>query len=236
MKPVRKHPPEKKNHLELIFGEGGYNGEGPLLELGFGPDASVAERLLNMEEFRGSYFGYDQNRASVRKAREQYSENFRFNFFHDDTFNSMLNPEGFVSSGDFILPFRSDFFEAALVSGTFLHMYPHDVANQMREIGRVLAPGSQAVMQMLLMTPQAKHACLEGDLSDPFPIHKSFDGSAYVADRDLKEMLIGFDPLFVNRICYESGLGVIMQHPGDWWSKDNQDPDLLRVIKRRSFD
>jgi SAM-dependent methyltransferase len=124
---IRSDRYRRESHLENVAGFGDHAGQ-TIVEVGCGVGTDGSRFL----EGGARYLGVDQSDVAVRTARETFD---------------MLGLGGVVVQGNAtVLPFRSEAVDFVYSNGVLHHIPDTDAA--VREVHRVLRPGSQCVVML----------------------------------------------------------------------------------------
>ena len=205
-----------------------------LLDVGSGI-GNLAVALL--DDLRGGYDGLEIHAEAVRWCQSAItSRNPSFRFHHADVRNQAYNPTGRERPSTYRFPFPDSSFDFVFLGSVFTHLFPDAVANYVREVSRVLAPGGTCVASYFLLNDESRAGISAGrsflsftvaDESRLFLLH----------DPAVPEAAIALDEEFIRRTHAEAELEIVDVRRGRWWSGGADDQDVItarRTLARRS--
>ena len=174
--------------------------------------------LIDFLDERGSYTGFDINRTGVAWCRERIgSRHPNFTFQHIDVYNGRYNPSGTTEPSAYTFPLDSAQFDFVVLTSVFTHMFPPEVAQYLREVGRLLRPGGRALISFFLRNAESAALIERGQSSLHFPHERKSASGAYAIEREsVPEDAVAFDEALVRRFYDESGLNIRTIHYGTW--------------------
>lgn len=117
----------------------------------------MAVPLTRYLSARGHYEGFDIVASGITWCQEKITPaypNFRFQLA--DVYNHMYHQEGKYKASEYRFPFEDASFDFVFLTSVFTHMFPHDMANYLKEIARVLKPGGRCLITYFLWNMEAQ--------------------------------------------------------------------------------
>jgi len=173
----------------------------------------------------GGYVGFDISEDAVRWLNTHYAPHlphFRFHLFH--VRNARYRPTIGQRADRITFPWDDDSFDMACSFAVFMHMQQAEIANYLREIGRVLRPGGRAVLTLMAIT--------EADHELPVLKNRSYSpiGNGVYAQRpDQPTFGLAFRRELIEAMAIESGLSVVAYTEGSWHGREPVDPAVPYV-------
>ncbi|GJM35517.1 MAG: hypothetical protein DHS20C18_45180 [Saprospiraceae bacterium] len=126
--------------LQYFISDAGLQPQHDVLDIGSGI-GRIAVPLTTYLNESGSYEGFDVVETGVDWCKQHISSRFsNFNFEYISLENDLYRSQG-TSAAVFTFPYTDASFDFVVLSSVFTHMLPEEVANYLKEIGRVLRPG-----------------------------------------------------------------------------------------------
>ena len=197
---------------------GGLQPSSRVLDVGCGLGV-MAARLTRFLQPSGSYCGMDIVKVGVEWAQRNIASRFpNFSFVHADVYNKHYNPKGKVLPEQFSFPFPDREFDFIIVKSVFTHLLPETVRQYLREIRRVMRPGSRCLATAFLLNQESLKLIGSGHSS----IHLShrLDGCR-VVDPSFPETAVGLPEEEFLQWCRQIGISVQLPvHYGAWCGRD----------------
>ena len=131
-----------------------YTGAGPtsrFLDVGCG-SGRMARHFVDYVEPPGRYVGLDVVKPFIEWCETHISAASPvFEFYHQDVYNGLYNPEGRHKASEYRFPFEDESFDVVFLASVFTHMLPEDIENYLREIRRLLKPEGTCFSTWLLL-------------------------------------------------------------------------------------
>ena len=193
----------------------------------------IAVPLTDYLSEKGSYEGFDVVEVGVRwceKAITRRYPNFRFHYVDLD---NDLYRSGGGNAADFRFPYSDDDFDLVVLTSVFTHMLPGEVANYLREIGRVLRPGGCCFATFFLWNEAAERLS-RGNPHFAFP-HDH--GHYRLMDAQVQAANVAYEEDHLRREMIEAaGLEVEQAHYGYWAGREKaQCKDFQDILVLRKF-
>ena len=131
----------------------GLTTETDFLEVGCGV-GRLAYELADIIEV-GTYAGFDVSPTAIDWLNENYASklsNFRFDLL--DVFSARFHPDAESHGSDVRFPYDDDSFDMSGSFAVFIHIELDVVQNYLRELARVMRPGSRSVHTFFALTGQ----------------------------------------------------------------------------------
>ena len=131
------------NQVRLLR-ELGLTSQTDLLEVGCGVGRLAYELSDVLTE--GTYAGFDVSTSAIDWLHEHYAPhlpNFRFELF--DVQSPRFRPEGGQAASAVRFPYDDDAFDMSVSFAVFIHMDIDGITAYLRELARVMRPGSRSV-------------------------------------------------------------------------------------------
>ena len=177
---------------------------------GLGRVAIPLQRVIH----EGSYNGFDivseiihWNTVNITGV----SPNFVFD--HLDVRNSTYNPGGELDPAEARFPYPTDSFSFAFATSLFSHLQEDAASAYLRELGRVLRPGSQAVLTFFIMNPMVEKRVEAGETDIAFP-HRWEHGR--FNNLDQPDDAVAYDRDWLLGVIEDLGFEVDSVHWGRW--------------------
>ncbi|MFN7917914.1 MAG: class I SAM-dependent methyltransferase [Vicinamibacterales bacterium] len=173
------------------------------------------------------YDGVEINAEAVAWCGRDITARYpHFRFHHADIFSQAYNPRGTATASTWRFPFDDQQFDFVFLGSVFTHLMPADVANYLREIGRVLRPGGTCVASHFLLDAPARAGIAAGT---PF-MSFGFDdesGLARLHSLRVPEAAVAIDEAFILDAYRRAGLTLTNVRRGRWWDGRSDDQDIL---------
>jgi len=154
-----------------------------------------------------------------------------FIFHRADIRSDAYNAGGHASAAQYRFPFGDGCFDVVFLGSVFTHMLPDEVANYLKEIGRVLAPGGWCVASFFLLNDATRNGVERGRSFMSFPASDG-SGHARLHDATIPEAAVALEESFVVDCCRRSGLTVKDIRRGGWWEGTTNDQDVVTLIRQ----
>lgn len=205
--------------LEIFRNEIGLRGDERVLDIGCGSGRIAAPLTASL--VRGSYEGFDVNRASVgwcTRAITPRHPNFHFQVA--DIHNALYNPGGSQAAVEYRFPFPDAQFDLALSLSVFTHMTPSETAHYLREAARVLRPGGRLLATFFLLNEETERLQANGSPERRYRFRRALTDSKDRGYRSVEtatpEATIAHYETSVHEMCERSGLQVERTNRGNW--------------------
>jgi SAM-dependent methyltransferase len=177
----------------------------------------------------GSYEGIEIHAEAAEWCARELSPRLPGVRFHRaDVASRAYNPSGRVTAANYRFPFPNASFDFIYLGSVFTHLMPDEVANYLREISRLLAPGGRCAASYFLLNGDSRAGVDAGSSFMSFRVpHPS--GVCLLHDAAVPEAAVAFDEGFVRRIHEEAGLEIQSVRRGAWSSGRSHDQDVLCV-------
>ncbi len=130
--------------LEFIIRYGRLPTTGVVLDIGCG-SGRIAQPLSQYLGPEGRYFGFDVTENRIAHCRE-IMKHPGFSFDLVDLHHPIYNPEGTVSSEEYVFPYDDNAFDVVFAASIFSHLDLNVSKSYLREISRVLKPDGRAIL------------------------------------------------------------------------------------------
>ncbi len=241
-------PPPKREHLNIVgisdieeLSRRSFRLMGQLLQrAGLLPTDRILElgcnigltaySLVHYLKPTGSYEGFDFAEGPISWARQQITtKKPKFRFLWENVFHPLYNPKGTLSPTEIILPYPDGHFDCACIPHLFTHLQPLAIRHYLKQIGKILKPGSRCLFTCFLLNSESQKLIAEGrssqnliyELQDCFSSHKN-----------LPETAIGFPEPLLLKWIEEAGFAVMQKSYGAWCGRVSfSGPDILVLEK-----
>jgi SAM-dependent methyltransferase len=178
-----------------------------VLDIGCGIGRMARPLTGFLDPARGSYDGFDVNRAGIEWCRARYAAYPHFRFRAVDLFNTRYRPDAGASARDFRFPYADGAFDLVFATSVFTHLLREDADRYLAESARVLAPGGRLLATFFLR---------DGDAPAPALDFRPLDDVTAVVDPQVPEEAVAFDARWLAERLADHGLGAPETHPGTW--------------------
>ncbi|MCB0559943.1 MAG: class I SAM-dependent methyltransferase [Phaeodactylibacter sp.] len=187
-----------------------------ILDVGSGI-GRIAAPLTEYLSEQGSYEGFDVVEVGVRWCKKAISRRFpNFRFTYVDLDNDLYRSGG-GSAADFRFPYADEDFDFVVLTSVFTHMLPDEVANYLREIGRVLRPGGCCFATFFLWNEESA-ALSRNNPHFNFP-HDH--GHYRLMDEQVQAANVAYQESYLRQNMIEAaGLKVEQAHYGYWAGRE----------------
>lgn len=170
------------------------------------------------------YEGFDIMPRAVAWCRNITRAHPNFRFQLADVHSDRYHPKGSARAADYVFPYPDDSFDFIVLGSVFSHMLPDDLANYLRQVARVLAPGGRAVISCYLLNDAKRAAIAAGGSVFTF----AHAGPGYWAQfADLPEAAIAYDEAWMLGLYAACGLQVVENIEGVWATQAVQGQDIV---------
>ncbi len=162
----------------------------------------------------GLYEGFDIDKAAIDWCENSIS--FRHSNFHFrwvDIFNNEYNPKGKFKASEYKFPYEDQFFDFIFLTSVFTHMLPEGLENYLFEIARVLKKGKKCLITYFLLNEESRKLIQSGKSQVDF---KYDHGKFWTIDRNLLELAIAYEEVFVFSLYEKYGLKIEGVYYGSW--------------------
>ena len=220
-----------------LVARAGENARNELVSRGLQPGHRVLDigsgignlALALKDELKGGDDGLEIHPEAVEWCQYAITSRYpSFRFHRADVASTAYNPTGAVAASAYRFPFADRTFDFILLASVFTHMLPDEVAQYLREIRRVLAPGGRCVCSFFLLNGQTRRSVEEGRSFMSFGVaHAS--GVCRLHDAAVPEAAVAYEESFVERLARESDLRIRDIRRGQWWSGGAHEQDVVVV-------
>ena len=202
-----------------LVGRHGLESTSSVLDIGSGIGRNAVSLIPHLSD--GRYEGFDVVPQFIQWCERHITPrhpNFRFRLA--DVRNRQYNRSGGVPARAFSFPYADDSFDLALAASVFTHMRPDEIANYLRQSGRVLRPGGRLICTFFLVDQEVEALIDEGRTAFPLD-HRMTDpeGTLFrAADGRVPEFCIGVGFGDVMRSVDAAGLEPVGPVEHGWWS------------------
>jgi ubiquinone/menaquinone biosynthesis C-methylase UbiE len=197
--------------LKLFTELGGLKPQDRVLDIGSGI-GRMAVPLTGYLSEKGSYEGFDIMRIGVNWCRKYITSRYpNFRFTHVPLVNSLYSNTG-ESADQFHYPYPENSFDFVFLTSVFTHMLPADVAQYIKEIARVLAPGGKCFATFFILDKSS----LEFMSRQEAPFFPFEYENYYLHNQKVPEANVGFKRSFVDQMLLNSKLSLYLFKPGFW--------------------
>lgn len=186
-----------------------------ILDVGCG-NGAVARPLTKFLSSAGRYEGIDVDATAIAWLQDRYQSRPNFRFSHANVSNTLYNPGGRMSSGEYRFPFPDAMFDLVLLKSVFTHMRPPDVRTYLREIGRVLKRGGRAIITYFLLNDESRRLNEQGLGAVVLKCALAGDPLSLIAKDEMPEWAVGHDENRIRQYHAEAGLGTLDVFLGNW--------------------
>jgi SAM-dependent methyltransferase len=184
-----------------------------MLDVGSG----MGRKALALTQYFGpgaTYDGIELVKSGVEWCSNGIGKRYpRFRFQQIDVYNKHYNPGGRSQAADYRFPFPDDTFTFVLLGSVFTHMLPADLANYLKEIGRVMAPGGRCLITYFLLDDDALRQVEQGKDAQGF---KHVGPGYRTTSLEVPEEAIAFDEKWIRGLYETSGLKITRVEHGSW--------------------
>jgi SAM-dependent methyltransferase len=147
---------------DLFTQYGGLKPDDRVLDVGSGI-GRMAVPLTSYLSAKGVYHGFDIVKMGVVWCQENITPKHpNFHFLHTDIHNKDYNAQGAIQASNFRFPYESDYFDFVFLTSVFTHMFPADMENYLKEIARVMKPGSTCFITYFLLNAESVELVKKG--------------------------------------------------------------------------
>jgi SAM-dependent methyltransferase len=205
----------------------GLRPEHRVLDIGSG----IGNLPLGLADYlRGSYDGVEIHPEAVAWCQQAITPRYpSFRFQRANLASRAYNPQGEVPASAYRFPFPDRSFDFIFLGSVFTHMLPDAVANYLREISRLLAPGGISVASYFLLNDETRTGVGRGVSFMSFPVEHS-SGLCRLHDATMPEAAVALEEAFVRRAHEAAGLRIRDIRRGGWWSGHADDQDVVTVV------
>jgi SAM-dependent methyltransferase len=179
---------------------------------------------------RGSYDGFDVERAAIGWCRRRYGRRHpNFRFVRADLFNGRFHPGGAHRADEYRFPYDDGTFDLVIATSVFSHLLEAEAANYLAESARVLAPGGRLFATMFVLDDESRARIAAGEATFAF-----LDAHEHVAvlSEDLPEEAVAYGAGWLEQQFVAGDLAGESLHTGTW--RGGEDGlDLLDVVVAR---
>jgi SAM-dependent methyltransferase len=200
-----------------------------VLDVGSGI-GNLAVALLDY--LQGGYDGVEIHREAVTWCQRAITPRHpSFRFHRADLENTAYNPRGGEHASGYRFPFPDDSFDYVYLGSVFTHMPIQEVAQYLREIARVLAPGGTCIASFFLLNADSRGGIERGA---SFMSFGPEDAAGFrLHDAAVPGAAIAIDEDWVRRTHQQAGLAIRDVRRGSWWSGRAHDQDLVTAEMAR---
>lgn len=228
------------------FAESGDRFLAALLDLaGLGPGQRVLDvgcgcgRLARplagfLDPERGSYDGFDVDRAAIGWCRRAYARRHpRFHFMLADLFHPRFHPGGAHRAAEYRFPYADRSFDLVMAAEVHGHLLEEESAHYLAEAARVLAPGGRLLATCFVLDGASRAAIASGAAT--FAFLDAHEEVAVVSEDHPEEAVAYGRDWLLGRLA-DGGLELETFVPGTWRGGDDDgDGELLdTVVARRA--
>lgn len=181
----------------------------------------------------GSYEGFDISAEAVAWCRRTISSRYpHFQFRHANLSNTAYNPNGSQRANAYRFPYADGEFDFAFLGSVCTHLMADEVAQYLRELGRVLRPGGKCIISFYLLHDESLRGIDAGTSFFPFVHEIDKAIGSRVVDRDNPELAIAHPEESVRGMYAEAGLTI--EEPirrGGWWHGVAHQQDVIAAVK-----
>jgi SAM-dependent methyltransferase len=212
--------------IELV--SRGLRPEHRVLDIGSG----IGNLALGLTDYlRGGYDGIEIHPEAVAWCQRAITPKHpSFRFHRADLASRAYNPNGRVSASEYRFPFPDRTFDFIFLASVFTHMMPDGVAQYLREIARMLAPGGKCVESFFLLNAETRAGVEKRASFMSFDVAHS-SGVCRLHDAAVPEAAVAFDEDFVSRAHEQAGLRIRDVRRGRWWCGEAHDQDVLTAVR-----
>ncbi len=215
--------------LQYFIEDAGLQPHHDVLDIGSGI-GRIAVPLTTYLNEEGSYEGFDVVETGVKWCRQNITSRFpNFKFQYIELDNDLYRSAG-ADAASFVFPYEDDNFDFIVLSSVFTHMLPDEVANYLREIGRVLRPGGICFATFFVWN----EASAKVDQQNPTFAFPYDHGHYRLMDERVASANVAYDEHYLHQLISQAKLNLQQTFYGYWskgqrgQSKDFQDILLLR--------
>ena len=207
----------------------GLKAEHRLLDIG----AGIGNLAVGLAGYlHGGYDGVEINADAVAWCQRDITVRYpHFRFHHADIFSEAYNRRGSMVANTYRFPFADSQFDFVFLGSVFTHLMPYDVANYLREIGRVLKPGGTCVASHFLLDASARAGIAAGTSFMSFEFDDA-SGHAKLHSLRVPEAAVAIDEPFIMEVYEKAGLQLVSVRRGRWWDRLSDDQDVLTSTRR----
>jgi len=188
----------------------------------------MAIPLINFLNEKGTYHGFDIVPQGIDWCKKNISaKHTNFHFHLADIKNSLYNPNGKMSSTEFIFPYDDATFDFVFLTSVFTHMQPTDVAHYLSEISRVMKPNAQCFITWFILDETSRSQLKKGLSEMDF----SYETGAYsLMNEKVADANIAFDHQWIINEMEKNQLSVQEPIKFGWWSKRAPAYDFQDIV------
>ncbi|MEE9339138.1 MAG: class I SAM-dependent methyltransferase [Methylococcaceae bacterium] len=203
-----------ENLVDWYVSKGFISNSSIILDIGCGL-GRIARPLIPLLKDMGTYYGFDNNKCSIKWCREKYAGHINFNFQWIDVHSKFYNPESSTDKSTIFFPLPNDYVDFINLTSVFTHMKINHVRTYLLEISRMLKPGKYCYITYFLVDQLvSKHFKESVSLGKWHPID-----SGYMQDPDCPEKVILLDEDVILQLYSEAGLTIKKVTYGSWCKK-----------------
>lgn len=192
--------------IKRFVEDGGLRPDDRVLDVGSGV-GRMAVALTRYLSPTARYEGFDVDAEGIAWCEANVTPRFpNFRFQMADVYNKHYHPAGSQPASSYRFPYDDASFDFVFLTSVFTHLVPDDLANYLREIGRVLAPGGRSFVTMFLLNPEAEREIARGNAIRDFPYAK---GVYRVENDEFPERAVAYDEAYVRALWAETGFTVV---------------------------
>jgi SAM-dependent methyltransferase len=151
-----------REFLRYFVELGGLKPHHRVLDIGCGI-GRMARPLTAYLDRTGGYDGFDVVGVGIDWCLRQIATRFpNFRFRRANVYNPSYHPAGLYEAAEYVFPYAANSFDFIFLTSVFTHMRPADMANYVREIGRVLKVGGRCLGTFFLQTPETQSLAAAG--------------------------------------------------------------------------
>jgi SAM-dependent methyltransferase len=167
----------------------------------------------------GRYEGFDIVPAGIRWCEKNITARHpNFHFTLADLRNREYNPGGRQRAAEYRFPYSDAQFDFAILTSVFTHLPFAETDHYLRELARVLAPGSRCLATFFLLNEQSRALLNRGASSIDFCY--ALD-RAWTSNPDAPETAIAYEESVLRQQLVEAnGFALRSLHYGSWCGRD----------------
>lgn len=172
-----------------------------------------------LDPSRGSYDGFDVDRAAIGWCRRRYARRHpHFRFLRADLFSESAHPGGAHRASEYRFPYDDQSFDLVLVISVLNRLLEEEAEHYLAEAARVMADGGHLFATFFVLDDVSRARIAAGEAGLPF-----LDADQHVAvlSEDVPDEAVAYDEDWIEQRLAAHGLRVTARRPGTWSGRDD---------------